>query len=355
MKEIYERPIITSFDCLDKDGNVVHKHRREACFASLRRKLYRESGAGYTNEKVTSVKYYPWHTCSKVEGFNEALEAYLNILLSIPFVRRRMIEHTGYNTPEKNGDISEDKFFHVDATLPVDETFCILQMLRVPQEQPGGIKTFHDTLKRTGCERTAFLAALLFRNSKGAANWGGHCPTNGISLEWAVKFIEDPSIAGTLSDQWNSNVMGGGARKDYDYETFVSGVSGEDPVLINVAVYGSLREGLGNHRLLQEAIKEGHARKTRDCRRAVNAKMYSLGAFPALHPSTDTHPITFECYRVNKEALSRLDALEGYPGFYDRTQIMLDDELHWIYFHHTQPSDTVVTSGDWVRYVRGAA
>lgn len=364
MKDMYEYGMHTNFDTLKEDMSIAKmrnldgEFRDRACFAPLRDMLkggYEDEYDEPRNEPVRYVRFYPWigKKVRDVPGYMEAVNLYLEVLLSIPFVKERIIEATGYSDGHNKSQLNTEKYYLVDMKVPVDEGFSILQMLRVPQEFPGQIKTFHDTMKATGCERTAFLASLLFMNSKGRTLTGGHHPTNGMSIKWAAEFIKDPGYARSLENKWNSNVMGGGTYCNVYYDDFVASLSGGDPCIIPVAVYGSLRKGLGNHALLSRAIEDKAARKMGMVRQAVPCTMYSLGAFPALHPSPEPKMITFELFHVNKKTLQSLDALEGYPDFYDRTQIILDAEPYWVYFHHNKPSDEVVTTGDWVEYING--
>lgn len=362
MKNLYEHGMRTSYDCLTEDmklSKVPHgtaKRREAACFASVRDMLRMDRE--YNNDYVRYIKYYPW-ICKEdrdVEGYMEAVDKYLEVMFQIPFVKERIIEHTGYaNSDGREPRFDASKYFLVDMKVPVDEGFSILQMLRIPQEFPGQIKTFHDTLEATGCERTAFVASLHYTNATGTALAGGHAPTNGIDVKWALEFIKDPSIAKSRENKWNSNVMGGGKRTSLRYDDFIQALIGGDPCTINVAVYGSLRKGLGNHGLLDRAIKEKRARFMYENRFTLPVRMYSMGAFPALVPSEDSNPVYFEVYAVNKQTLGELDALEGYPGFYDRAEMLLMDELCWVYYQRTPPSDEVVKSGNWKRYLEHRA
>lgn len=120
-----------------------------------------------------------------------------------------------------------------------------------------------------------------------------------------------------------------------------------------VAVYGSLRSGLGNHRLLASAerhedgvIAEG------------KFQMRSLGGFPGLLKDPEvTSDIVVEVYTVESEERKRnLDCLEGYPSFYDREQVTLKDgRICWVYFLHAESYKTngLVSDGDWKRYYTG--
>ena len=109
-----------------------------------------------------------------------------------------------------------------------------------------------------------------------------------------------------------------------------------------VAVYGSLRAGMGNHRVL------GTSQKVGSCR-IEGYTMRSLGAYPYIHRGEGE--ITVEVYEVNALTSARLDGLEGYPSFYDREQIDTPFGAAWIYFierrEHTAP---LVESGDWVQF-----
>lgn len=92
-----------------------------------------------------------------------------------------------------------------------------------------------------------------------------------------------------------------------------------------VAVYGSLKQGFGNHRLLEGSKLLGHT-ETRP-----EWTMYNLGAFPALMKGGNTQ-IFIEVYEVSDETFEDLDCLEGYPKFYTREVIDTKYGDAWIYF-----------------------
>lgn len=121
-----------------------------------------------------------------------------------------------------------------------------------------------------------------------------------------------------------------------------------------VAVYGSLRSGAGNHRIIE------------DCERETDGlippgifSMRSLGGYPGilkvLHPSQPTSAIVVEVYRINNNyAPKALDSLEGYPSYYDREEVTLEDgRICWAYFLPTEPYLTyqVVETGDWLKFL----
>jgi len=110
-----------------------------------------------------------------------------------------------------------------------------------------------------------------------------------------------------------------------------------------VIVYGSLREGMGNHRVLGGAKKMGQFTIPEGV-----YYMVSLGGFPGLIPHRGGSEIVAEVYSCNEEQYQAVEWLEGYPNFYDREKIdtpwgegevyTLDDS----YADHKQ-----VFNGDW--------
>lgn len=99
-----------------------------------------------------------------------------------------------------------------------------------------------------------------------------------------------------------------------------------------VAVYGTLKRGFNNHRLLSRAdfIGEG-----------VTKDLYRLcvSGLPFLIEgiSDEGKNVEVEVYMCNPFEMMALDALEGHPSFYERkmTPIVLSDgETYnaWVYF-----------------------
>lgn len=123
---------------------------------------------------------------------------------------------------------------------------------------------------------------------------------------------------------------------------------------MKVAVYGSLRKGFGNHRLLDglEACFEGFVE--------VPYRMVSLGAFPGLVPHAEKSSVYLEVYELDSdERLRRLDGLEGYRGpnadnFYDRVVIpdfeVGGEGVHVYVLDNSYSNSQPVTSGDWDDY-----
>lgn len=97
-------------------------------------------------------------------------------------------------------------------------------------------------------------------------------------------------------------------------------------------VYGTLKKAYGNHRCLHGSK---HLLDTviRD-----NFFLVDLGPFPAaIYDPNKRYNIYGEIYEIDDNILRRCDALEGYPSFYNRSQIVLDTVgPTWIYHFNEQ-------------------
>lgn len=112
-----------------------------------------------------------------------------------------------------------------------------------------------------------------------------------------------------------------------------------------VAVYGTLKSGCSNHSVLRGAVPLG---KTKTVSKHT---LVDWLCYPAVVLEGNTH-IVCEVYRVDDEIFSRLDTLEGYPNFYNRQQVEMDNGLTaWIYFIPASDinleHETIVESGEW--------
>lgn len=122
-----------------------------------------------------------------------------------------------------------------------------------------------------------------------------------------------------------------------------------EPRNILVAVYGSLRQNMGNHRLLENADFMG-TMKTDPV-----FTLHSLGGFPGLKTGGTT-AVTVEIYKVNETEARRIDQLEGYtPGepayFYDKMYIDTPFGTAGIYTYVKELSqESIVESGDWTEF-----
>jgi gamma-glutamylcyclotransferase (GGCT)/AIG2-like uncharacterized protein YtfP len=117
-----------------------------------------------------------------------------------------------------------------------------------------------------------------------------------------------------------------------------------------VFVYGTLRRGECNHPVMMpymvRALGKGR----------IRGQLYDLGAYPAIDIS-QSGVVTGEWTLVTEEGLKRLDLLEEYPEYYDRT-IVTDVTRQiqgWVY-HMTGriPRNAVrIGHGDWVLWRKG--
>lgn len=116
------------------------------------------------------------------------------------------------------------------------------------------------------------------------------------------------------------------------------------------AVYGTLRQGWGNHRILQGKSKLLGTHVTEPA-----YTMYSLGGFPAV-TKDGTTPITIEVYEVeDPQTIERVHNLEGYTGepdhpdnWYDVTPVETPYGVaNMFYFKNPPKHGRQIESGDW--------
>lgn len=97
---------------------------------------------------------------------------------------------------------------------------------------------------------------------------------------------------------------------------------------IRVFVYGTLKKGKGNHRLLTEATFLGRAK--------IKGPylLVSLGGFPGVIKTQDgvEREVSGEVYQINDDILQSLDWLEGHPRFYERHKVRTPFKSAWCYF-----------------------
>lgn len=95
-----------------------------------------------------------------------------------------------------------------------------------------------------------------------------------------------------------------------------------------VFVYGTLKQGHGNNRLLRTSTLIGR------CLVKVPFSFVSLGGFPGLvrtNPPPASRDVGGEVWEVDDVTLGRLDMLEGHPDFYERLQIETPFGTAWTY------------------------
>lgn len=111
--------------------------------------------------------------------------------------------------------------------------------------------------------------------------------------------------------------------------------------MTRVFVYGTLKSGFPNHRIMENAkatfVGKSHI---------GYFQMYTLGPFPAVVPCKKQSMVFGEVYDV--EDIRPLDMLEGYPDFYDRVQVETAYGPAWVYFHHEVPVHSkLMINGEW--------
>ena len=113
-----------------------------------------------------------------------------------------------------------------------------------------------------------------------------------------------------------------------------------------IFVYGTLRLGEWNHRLLASAESRGAAR-------APGFLLHDLGGCPAAVPCASNvrhSSVAGEVYAVDAPTLARVDRLEGHPDAWRRVPVTLENgTVAWIY---TMRPDQVswarlIPGGDW--------
>lgn len=113
-----------------------------------------------------------------------------------------------------------------------------------------------------------------------------------------------------------------------------------------VFVYGSLRSGMHNHRVMGQSELLAEANLT-------GFEMYQVSSFPAIVAGEGC--VKGELYLVDGATLDRLDRLEGHPHMYKRRLVTVQsgDVLAqaWVYVWQ-RPVDRLapVPGGDWVRH-----
>lgn len=114
-----------------------------------------------------------------------------------------------------------------------------------------------------------------------------------------------------------------------------------------VFVYGTLKKGYSNHRLLESS------RFVNNATSIMRLAMTGEGkAFPYVHGyDPKGYQIKGEVYEVTPEVMKRLDTLEGYPYHYDRTemwfQVGAQMKKAWIYHTDDRPEGKLLE--EWTK------
>jgi gamma-glutamylaminecyclotransferase len=115
--------------------------------------------------------------------------------------------------------------------------------------------------------------------------------------------------------------------------------------LSKLFVYGTLKKGFGNHRLLEGQKLLGNAT-------ICGYEMYSMGNYPAIRQANEGY-IHGELYEIEDTLWPRLDRLEGVPYLYTRETdtVWMDgkDETHQadIYVYANPIDGPTMRSGEW--------
>lgn len=117
-----------------------------------------------------------------------------------------------------------------------------------------------------------------------------------------------------------------------------------------VAVYGTLRQGMGNHRRMGDSPLLGTAT-------LKGWQMYPAGGFPVIFPSdAPEDTIVVEVYECTNYTLTGpLDSLEGHPTWYKRELVDTPFGEAWIYVMRDEryKQRTRIESGDFVKFWEG--
>lgn len=125
-----------------------------------------------------------------------------------------------------------------------------------------------------------------------------------------------------------------------------------------IGVYGSLRQGMYNHRLLDNDGAEFIKHYTY----TLPYKMIAYSSFPALIPEKDekTNNVDFEVYAVDDNTYRMVERLEGYPSFYDKDTFSdpnLEQPIEFYYIHDedgrlAKQHEKMTSIKDWCAYYK---
>lgn len=95
-------------------------------------------------------------------------------------------------------------------------------------------------------------------------------------------------------------------------------------------VYGTLKKGYGNHRIIEGAFPLGPGT-------VKGMAVYDGPGFPYATLGEPDEQVVGEVYACTPEMARRMDILEGYPHHYDRAKVNVlvgeEKQEAWMYFH----------------------
>lgn len=110
-------------------------------------------------------------------------------------------------------------------------------------------------------------------------------------------------------------------------------------------IYGSLKKGYSNHKVLEGA------KFIKDYTTTYKYTLLNLGHFPGLYQNGVT-PITGEIWEVDDAKLSKLDWFEGHPNHFERRKMVGElegKEDLWCYFYNIKNFGApVILNGIWI-------
>lgn len=119
-------------------------------------------------------------------------------------------------------------------------------------------------------------------------------------------------------------------------------------------VYGTLRQGFGNHGLIR------HCQKIADA--TIPATLHVSGWLPMItHPVEPNHRVMGEIYElIDQETVRRVDRLEGHPDWYCREEVEAvtpdgQNMTVWAYFmppDRLDSNNAVADGGDYAKLAR---
>jgi gamma-glutamylcyclotransferase (GGCT)/AIG2-like uncharacterized protein YtfP len=115
---------------------------------------------------------------------------------------------------------------------------------------------------------------------------------------------------------------------------------------MKVFVYGTLKQGHGNHHLLSKAKFIGEAE-------IKGWELYNLGYYPGLKEGPEDSVVKGEVYQIDGATLERLDGLEGYRNSSNDhyIRIIVDHPEHGAmytyYYPHAVDCKYLIESGEF--------